>query len=133
MFLSLNDFAHVYCILGENDPMQEVAREVTELRQCPLMGNRKCNPQTWNATGGYTDGCCSSIEQCAQNEGDCSNDNECLSGLVCGKENCPKEKGFDLRADCCELPSGIYKTSKLCTLLCLYLISSIQIDTYNHK
>ena len=71
--------------------------------------NKKCNHRTWDK---YTDGCCSPEEPCAENEGDCSNDNECIPVYVCGKENCPKDVGFHDRADCCELPRGPYKFGK---------------------
>ena len=35
-------------------------------------------------------------------EGDCNSDNDCMPGLICGKHNCPKDVGYDTRADCCE-------------------------------
>ena len=81
--------------------------------QCPKPGNLKCNPKTWDAYGGYKDGCCSPTEPCSEGEGDCSNDNECLAGYVCGNKNCPWGKDYQDRADCCELASGAYRPSKL--------------------
>ena len=80
--------------------------------ECRVTGNRKCNHVTWGESGGYQDGCCTPEQPCAENEGDCSLDSDCLPGLVCGKDNCPKDVGFDSRAACCELVSGKFNPSE---------------------
>lgn len=38
--------------------------------------------------------------------GDCDGDGDCLSGLKCGKDNCPNEvtSSFDATDDCCYDP-----------------------------
>ena len=80
--------------------------------ECRVTGNRKCNHLTWGESGGYQDGCCTPEQPCAEKEGDCSLDSDCLPGLVCGKDNCPKDVGFDSRAACCELVSGKFNPSE---------------------
>merc|ERR1711962_1570721 len=50
--------------------------------------------------------CCSSTNKCGEGEGDCDNDNECQSGLVCGKDNCQSFiPGANSQADCCVKPA----------------------------
>merc|ERR1711937_942524 len=50
--------------------------------------------------------CCSSTNKCGEGEGDCDNDNECQSGLVCGKDNCQSFiPGAHSQADCCVKPA----------------------------
>ena len=48
-------------------------------------------------------GCCSSTNKCREWEGDCNSDSDCLDGLRCGTDNCPRKYGheWDLRDDCC--------------------------------
>ena len=76
---------------------------------CAVRSNRRCNPDTWHEYGGYRDGCCTSEQPCGQDEGDCSLDSDCMPGLVCGSNNCPKDVGFSNRADCCEPFSDIFQ------------------------
>ena len=45
-------------------------------------------------------------------EGDCNSDNDCMPGLICGKRNCPKDVGYDIRADCCEHVAVVFTPSK---------------------
>ena len=45
-------------------------------------------------------------------EGDCNSDNDCMPGLICGKHNCPKDVGYDTRADCCEHVAVVFTPSK---------------------
>ena len=85
----------------------------TTENKCAVGGNRKCNPNTWDQFGGYRDGCCTPDQPCGENEGDCSDDSDCLPGLVCGTKNCPKERGFADRADCCELFSDVFNPGKI--------------------
>ena len=44
--------------------------------------------------------CCSSNNPCNANQGDCDNDSECGSGLVCGRNNCGPSFTWG-SADCC--------------------------------
>ena len=83
-------------------------RKRTTDSACAVGGNRKCNPNTWDEFGGYRDGCCTPDQRCGENEGDCSDDSDCLPGFVCGTKNCPKGRSFDDRADCCELFSDVF-------------------------
>ena len=87
-------------------------RTRTADNECAVGGNKKCNPSTWDEFGGYRDGCCTPDQRCGEYEGDCSDDSDCLPGLVCGKKNCPKGSGFADRADCCELFSGVFNPGK---------------------
>ena len=83
-----------------------------------VAGNRRCNPKTWDESGGYTDGCCTADQPCGIDEGDCSDDAGCLPGLVCGKNNCPKDQGFIYRSDCCEPFSDVFNPSKHAAIFC---------------
>ena len=47
---------------------------------------------------------CTIEQPCAENEGDCDNNNECQSGLRCGEDNCPALLGYDWSIDCCYKP-----------------------------
>ena len=85
----------------------------TTENKCAVGGNRKCNPNTWDEFGGYRDGCCTPDQRCGENEGDCSDDSDCLPGLVCGTKNCPKAGGFADRADCCELFSDVFNPGEI--------------------
>ena len=48
---------------------------------------------------------CSVNNTCGHHVGDCDYDNECHSGLKCGKDNCPKHLGGSSFIDCCYLPA----------------------------
>ena len=48
-------------------------------------------------------GFCSTSYPCAENEGDCENDNHCQDGLSCGTDNCPNSLGFHSDIDCCHV------------------------------
>ena len=42
--------------------------------------------------------------KCGLGEGDCDKNEECETGLICGRDNCPSEFGFgDSSDDCCRL------------------------------
>ena len=43
--------------------------------------------------------CCTSSNQCDENQGDCDSDDECIGNLQCGKDNC--QSPFPSDADCC--------------------------------
>ena len=49
-------------------------------------------------TGG--DSCCTSSNQCGENEGDCDSDADCKGDLKCGIDNC-NGASFDGTDDCC--------------------------------
>ena len=76
---------------------------------CKLPGNAKCNPSTWDKYEGYHDACCSDLEKCGIDEGDCNSDSECLGSLICLYNGCAASQGFDERASCCQQPSATFK------------------------
>ena len=54
--------------------------------------------------------CCIPGIPCREGEGDCNTNLDCMEGLVCGHNNCPKKSGqnWDLADDCCyKPPKGI--------------------------
>merc|ERR1711937_784973 len=54
--------------------------------------------------------CCSANSKCGHGEGDCDSDNECQSGLKCGKDNCRDfHSGAAAAADCCIPSSRVLK------------------------
>ena len=79
---------------------------------CQPTGNPRCNPETWNSYGGYSNGCCSPEEKCFIDEGDCNFHEDCAGSLVCTPDSCPLSKdpakSFHKRAACCQQPSGEY-------------------------
>ena len=52
------------------------------------------------------DACCSTMNKCGEDEGDCDNDSDCKDALKCGNENCSQKRGFqwDATDDCCYRP-----------------------------
>ena len=114
--------------------MQQISIEAREFQrpvegECSVRTNRRCNPETWDEFGGYSDGCCTVDQKCGENEGDCSEDADCMPGLMCGKNNCPKDMGFGERSDCCEPVSDVFNPSNpldfIYQLPYLYLKSSM--------
>ena len=93
----------------EQRSLDNTTREETTSNTCAIRTNRRCNPQTWDEFGGYSDGCCTAEQQCGEGEGDCSEVSDCMAGLVCGNNNCPKDLGFGARADCCEPFADTFK------------------------
>ena len=55
-----------------------------------------------DGTGGTA--CCTSSNQCGAKEGDCDVDDDCISGLQCGVDNCDTALGFPASYDCCYDP-----------------------------
>ena len=55
-------------------------------------------------TGGNS--CCTQINKCDQEEGDCDHDNDCFKGLKCGHNNCKHKDSlqWDRADDCCYKP-----------------------------
>merc|ERR1719334_1432255 len=51
---------------------------------------------------GKDSGCCTRDNPCYAGEGDCDNDDECAGALVCGRDNCANDGGFDASDDCCK-------------------------------
>jgi len=49
---------------------------------------------------------CSEHSPCPENEGDCDYNTDCEGNLVCGTDNCGKDKGYEGWADCCTTASG---------------------------
>ena len=62
------------------------------------------------------DTCCTSLNRCDIDQGDCDSDNDCKIGLKCGKDNCPKKSNheWDSTDDCCYKPMPT-KISKIST------------------
>ena len=56
-------------------------------------------------TGGKD--CCTKANKCDEGEGDCSKDEDCQKGLVCGKPGNCKGKTFDNDDNCCEKPGNL--------------------------
>ena len=84
-----------------------------EKDSCKPPGNPRCNPDTWDKYGGYSNACCSDQEKCGIDEGDCNLDSECHGSLVCKHNSCPsspqdESRRFHERASCCQQPSGSY-------------------------
>ena len=46
-------------------------------------------------------GFCTSSCPCEANEGHCQSDDQCVSGLVCGHDNCKPELGYPNGTNCC--------------------------------
>jgi len=67
-----------------------------------------CVDPTTGGTGGPADGnFCTTNNKCREKQGDCDNDSECESGLICGDNNCRKwHPGASKNADCCERGEG---------------------------
>ena len=57
-----------------------------------------------SCTGG--DSCCSPINKCEADDGDCDTDDDCKAGLKCGTKNCKEKSGlhWDSDDDCCYEP-----------------------------
>ena len=49
------------------------------------------------------DACCSKMNKCGEDEGDCDSDSHCKDGLKCGNSNCSQKSGYqwDATDDCC--------------------------------
>ena len=71
-------------------------------------------------------GCCT-FTDCFEGEGDCDGDNQCVSGLVCGTDNCMSVYGhsgmdWDSGDDCCtprKLNITIYDINMQGTFKCI--------------
>lgn len=61
--------------------------------------NWQCNKNTWMS---YSSSCCTYENPCGTGEGDCDADNQCISGLECGTNNCDNFPSSG--ADCCTTP-----------------------------
>ena len=94
----------------------------TSSSTCTIRTNKRCNPKTWNDTGGYRDGCCTGDQPCGEGEGDCSNDSDCMPGLECGSPHCPKDQGFSDRAECCGPISAEFQPGNILPVVFLLAI-----------
>ena len=47
-------------------------------------------------------GCCNHNYPCDEGEGHCEIDNQCKDGLICGKNNCDKQKFPSTGTRCCQ-------------------------------
>ena len=58
-------------------------------------------------TGGDT--CCTAINPCGVDQGDCDTTDQCKTGLKCGTDNCSIKTGleWDAEDDCCYTPGAI--------------------------
>lgn len=106
-------FVFVFSIFA---PVAVVFR-LDERVDCKAPGNPKCNPDSWEKYGGYSNACCSEEEKCTINEGDCNLDTECYGSLICKPNSCPISqeisRQFHKRAACCQQPSGSYKLGRM--------------------
>ena len=68
---------------------------------CILKGNINCAALLNNRDEPvFRPDCCSIESPCGLKEGSCKEDGECMSTLVCGKDNCDREEGG--KTNCCE-------------------------------
>lgn len=61
--------------------------------------HRECDGNPRYDYDPYFRECCSVLNPCKMDEGDCDKDSECEDDLVCGRDNCGKP--FPSEADCC--------------------------------
>ena len=52
--------------------------------------------------------CCNNTNKCGEDEGSCNSNEDCKDGLVCGKQNCKYNSGFewDSTDNCCTKLKG---------------------------
>ena len=107
--ISISVFSFLLNLESTNDTYNESDTKFS----CKAPGNPRCNPESWDRYGGYSNACCSEEEKCTINEGDCNLDTECYGSLICLPNSCPPSKDesrkFHKRASCCQQPSGTYK------------------------
>ena len=68
------------------------------MQQIIFSPGKQCDTGEWN------DSCCTPKNPCPDYQGDCDKNIDCLPGLRCGKNNCPKS--FQMADDCCYDPKG---------------------------
>ena len=97
--------------------------ESRSLDTCSLRGNADCGASldTMNNPVFKMD-CCTLEKPCGLGEGSCNSDGDCMSSLVCGKNNCNKTGGG--LVNCCvtmwERP-GSYQYYEYILLLIIYI------------
>ena len=71
---------------------------------------------------GVNNGCCTSIQPCKVDDGDCDDDTHCEGSLKCGVANCNRTKypSFEANDDCCYNPKGEF-------LILVYLLKYSEI------
>ena len=71
-----------------------------------ITGVLKCKPADSSWTG-YSASCCSSTNQCGNQQGGCSTDDQCSGQLVCGTNtNSVCGSGFGASEKCCHYPGN---------------------------
>jgi len=83
---------------------------------CYDQGDYRCNAEMYNAfdAGGNaknTYHCCTDLFPCILGEGDCDHDSDCVTGLVCGSNNC--DFGTSSH-DCCTLEDKVCEDDSDC-------------------
>ena len=94
-----------------NHPCSENEGQCDSDMHC--MNGLKCGTDNCHSSLGFdstTDCCfnltigdlgyCTTDYPCAEDEGDCDNDDQCIPGFVCGVDNC--KSNFTFSTDCCE-------------------------------
>jgi hypothetical protein len=72
------------------------------------------------------DRCCQPDNQCTLNEGDCDTDYDCISGLMCGVNNCEWGDGYGSYDDCCVYPYYSYSDSNVyLTIFLVFILPSL--------
>ena len=115
VWLILNCDGKYYVHLGDfggctsSNPCGEDDGDCDHDGQCK--NGHKCGTNNCRSSLGFESfyDCCYSIEEdictiknpCGMNLGDCDSNDECLDGLVCGLNNCPKSLGYYPDDDCC--------------------------------
>ena len=97
--------------MHHNHPCSENEGQCDSDMHC--MNGLKCGTDNCHSSLGFnstTDCCfnltigdlgyCTTDYPCAEDEGDCDNDDQCIPGFVCGVDNC--KSNFTFSTDCCE-------------------------------
>jgi len=95
---SVRDFQAHYNNFKDNWCMEELDSDpCVGVEQPPMNILPDCTPNQVPPT--FATNCCSPTHQCAEDQGDCDNDEDCQGDLWCGSNNCPL--GFPGKYDCC--------------------------------
>ena len=84
---------------------------------------------------GFAEDCCSEKFPCAEKEGDCDHDEDCMGDLKCGEDNCPAPSDLFscIKPDCCYNDlngNGIDDDSELVYRITFFLIISIYLSPF---
>jgi len=71
-----------------------------------------CENNPKRHSNGHNSGC-TSKNKCIEGDGDCDRDSDCVEGLICGSDNCPRKYGYDwqITDDCCFKPEYYDETN----------------------